>query len=361
MILQGNLALARLSHFSSQCLDKRAIVPLAFNIIRVPSVRQLCSVSHESHGSVRSTLTTPLSHRLYATAAVSRPKAHTGRTTSAPRKKASTAKAPTASSAGAAKKPAAKKAGTKKPAAEKTKSKAKAKSKPRTRAKSTKARKKPVKAKKRALTPEQKEKLVEQKKKLAIKNLKAKALTVPKKLPFTAFSVLLAEKTKGGVNVTTVATDVSATYKSFKPEEREHYNHIANQNKATNTAAYQAWIRSFTPVQIHEANNARQLLKKRRTKGQWPKLEDERLVKGPKSSYTFFHIQRYRSGDFAGMSVGQAAKLIGTEWRALSAEEKKTYVQQSEEDSARYDQEVKAVYNRGLNRTTASRRAAKAA
>lgn len=103
---------------------------------------------------------------------------------------------------------------------------------------------------------------------------------------------------------------------------RKHYNHIANQNKATNQARYREWIRSFTPTQIHEANNARLLLKKKKTSGSWTKLEDERLAKRPRNDFSYFVEDRFKSGDFAGMKLGEAAKLMGGEWRALSANEK---------------------------------------
>ncbi|KAL8728809.1 MAG: hypothetical protein Q9181_005213 [Wetmoreana brouardii] len=341
MILQEYRALARLSRLGSQCLDTRVAASLAFNLARVSSLGRPFTTSSELTSTLIPTVDTSIRHRAYATKAVSRPKAHTGRTTSAPRKKAAatTNEATTSAPAKPAKKSAAKKA------------KPKSKSKPRTKAKSTKARKKskkakaaPTKKKRNAQTPEQKSRL-------AIKELKVKALTPPKKLPYTAFAVLLAEKTKEdrrpvGKGAESVTKDCGTKYRSFTPEEREHYNHIANQNKATNAARYREWITSHTPSQIHEANNARNLLKRRTKSTSWPKLQDERLVTRLKTPYNLFYTHRYRSGDFAGMKVTEAAKLIGSEWRGLSAGEKQPYSKMSEEDSARYDQEVKAVYNR---------------
>ncbi|KAL8932948.1 MAG: hypothetical protein Q9216_006599 [Gyalolechia sp. 2 TL-2023] len=345
-------ALARWSHLSSQCLDKRAALSLAFNITRVPSPQQPSVGSHEITCPNKSTFSVLLPYRPYATNAVSRPKAHTGRTTSRPRKKAPATKAPAAKSAAAAKKPAAKKpAGTK--AKSKAKSKAKPKSKPRTKAKSTQARKKPAKAKKPILTTEQQARR-------DIKALKIKALTPPKQLPASAFSVLMGERAKqdrqklGQGAIGSTAKDCSRIYKSFAPEDRERYNHIANQNKATNASRYREWIHSFTPLQINEANNARQALKRRTKATLWPKLKDERLVKRLKSSYNMFYTHRYNSGDFAGVKIGEAGKLIGAEWRGMTADAKKTYNQLAEEDSARYDQEVKAVYNRDVQHKAAT-------
>lgn len=63
---------------------------------------------------------------------------------------------------------------------------------------------------------------------------------------------------------------------------------------------------------------------RRKTKGRhWAKLVDERLVKGLRTQYNQFYTERYKSGDYKGMNVGEAGKLIGAEWRALSASEKK--------------------------------------
>ncbi|KAL8929971.1 MAG: hypothetical protein Q9208_001115 [Pyrenodesmia sp. 3 TL-2023] len=364
MALLGTRALARLSHLSSQCLDKR--VSLAWNIARVSAQQTSSLGGHEAICAARPTFNVSLPSRLYATNAVSRPKAHTGRTTSAPRKKASTTtKAPTAGAQGRPKKPAAEKATAKAPKprttkASTSKAKPKTKSKPRTRAKSTKARKKPAKAKKRRLTPEQVEKKAKQKNRQAIKDLKVKALTPPKKLPSTAYVVFIAERTqKGGAAAGPSAIkECARIYKSFSPEEREHYNHIANQNKATNQARYREWIRSFTPTQIYEANNARLSLKKKKISGSWTKLEDERLAKRARNNYSYFVKDRFKSGDFAGMGLAEAAKLMGGEWRALSANEKQAYSRRAEEDMARYDQEVKAVYNRDVKHNAAKAAAA---
>ncbi|KAI4141036.1 MAG: hypothetical protein LQ341_003628 [Variospora aurantia] len=341
---------------NSQCLDKR--VSLALNVTRVSTQIQSRLANYDPLGTSTPTFSSSLPYRPYATNAVSRPKAHTGRTTSAPRKKAETAQATTSDAAATTKKPPTKKPAAKKSAAKKPKTSPKKKSKPRTRAKSTRARKKPTKAKKRRLTPKQKEEQAKQKGRQTLKDLKEKALTIPKKLPATAYSVLLLEQMKarraGGKRDPTrvITKDCGTMYHSLSPEQREHYNHIANQNRATNKRQYGEWIRSFTPIQIRQANTARVQLKKK-TKASWPKLWDERQVKRFRNTYNFFLTARHKSGDFAGVPFVEASKLIGREWKALSADEKKAYLQSAEEDLARYDQEVKAVYNRDVVRPAA--------
>ncbi|KAL8667400.1 MAG: hypothetical protein Q9202_000616 [Teloschistes flavicans] len=279
---------------------------------------------------------------------------HTGRTASAPRKKASVAKATTSKATPAVKKPAAKKPKTASKPKSKSKSKAKPKGQLKTKAKSAKARKKP----KAKAVPKKKKKVVqtpEQKKRLAIKAYKAKALEPPKRLPSIAYQVLLFEvsKTKPG-QVTDAAKEASVRYNAFDPTEREHYNHIANENKVANESEYRKWIQSYSPVQIAEANTARLALRKSSTQGKrWPKLQDERLVTRPRSPYNLFYKQRYLTGDFKGMRVAAAAKLIGAEWREMDASQKKPYLQAGGEEYARYEQEVKAVYNRNVQRAAA--------
>lgn len=101
----------------------------------------------------------------------------------------------------------------------------------------------------------------------------------------------------------------------------KHYNHLANQNKAANATAYRQWIESHTPTIIHDANLARQHL--RRLGVSAPQLQDDRQVKGPRGPFTWFHQERLQSGDLRGLKIAEAAKLTGREWKALSASEKK--------------------------------------
>ncbi|CAL8583353.1 hypothetical protein XPA_008977 [Xanthoria parietina] len=344
MVFQTHRALARLSRCSLQCLDKPGLAALGFNLTRV-ALRRPYLGPHEATDTFRPAFQTPPLCRSYAKDAVSRPKAHTGRTATAPRKKASTARS-TAPATGV-------ESGvvTGNSVAKKTKSKAKSKPKPkpRTKAKSTKARKKSPKTKatpakkKKALKPEEKERLL-------VKELKAKALSPPKRLATSAFTVLFVEKQRElrtSESAASISKECSKIYRSFTPEQREHYNHIANENKASYDSTYRNWILSHSPTQILEANAARVALKKR-MKSPKTKLHDERLVKRPRNAFSRFSVQRHLSRDFAGMKLGEAAKLISAEWRAMSENDKKPFLQERDEDLARYVQEVKAVYDRDV-------------
>ena len=51
-------------------------------------------------------------------------------------------------------------------------------------------------------------------------------------------------------------------------------------------------------------------------------IQDSRKVKRPVSARLVFLQDRYASGDMSGMGLGDAARLINAEWKALGAGEK---------------------------------------
>lgn len=52
-------------------------------------------------------------------------------------------------------------------------------------------------------------------------------------------------------------------------------------------------------------------------------LQDDRLVKQPRSAFINFCVERRASGDYARMHVTESAKLLGREWKQLDAATKK--------------------------------------
>jgi len=94
-------------------------------------------------------------------------------------------------------------------------------------------------------------------------------------------------------------------------------------------AEYQAWILSHTPEEIHAANLARRQLRRLTKDSQKtaPKhttmLIDDRKVKAVANPYAQFFGERYRSGDLKGLAVKDASRLVASEWKALTAAEKK--------------------------------------
>lgn len=110
----------------------------------------------------------------------------------------------------------------------------------------------------------------------------------------------------------------------------QHYNHMANQKREADLAAHRKWVLSHTAEEIHAANTARQQLRRvsEKTKkpagwrAKWAKIADPREVKRPSSAYLIFSTARNVSGDMHKIAFGDRAKLIASEWKALTAEEK---------------------------------------
>lgn len=182
--------------------------------------------------------------RSFATKPASRPKAHTGRTTSKPRKKATTTTKPAASKTSSSKTSSTVKAKPgPKPGSKNTKPKSlrkartTAKAKPKTRAKS---KAKPKVRVKKVLTAEQVAKASSKKERARITELKGQSLTPPKLLPATAYLVVNAELAKASHGIK--SKEAAAKYKSFTPEELEVncYTLYGQEILTVSTAALQS-------------------------------------------------------------------------------------------------------------------------
>jgi len=208
---------------------------------------------------------------------------------------------------------------------------------------------KKLKAKLRGRPAKKKILTEEEAKKVAVKDLKAKALILPKKLPHTAWTVLASEMSKANPTNPRVASgmvEASAKYKSLSPAELEHYNHTANLNKAANETTYKQWVESHTPEQIRVANLARAQLRTKDPLHTWRAIHDDRIPKRPSNPMFLFYKERYASGDLKGIALGDNARLLAKEWAALAPSDKKTYENQATTDRQRYAQEYKTVFHR---------------
>ncbi|KUJ20616.1 uncharacterized protein LY89DRAFT_666276 [Mollisia scopiformis] len=232
--------------------------------------------------------------------------------------------------------------------------------KPKTKAAPKKAVKKPAKkpakkakpalrkAKKPVKKPVKRKVLTEKQKELAvIKDLRAKALSIPTMKPPSAWQVFTADQSKtSGAPLTERMSAFGQQYKSLSPAELESLNHIANENKETNAVQYKQWVESHTPDQIRIANNARKLLKKKYNKKHLATIVDSRQPKRPANARAMFVKDRYDSGDFKGIKFAEASKLVQSEWSALSPSERKVYEDSGKSNVNRYVQEYKTVYHR---------------
>jgi hypothetical protein len=157
----------------------------------------------------------------------------------------------------------------------------------------------------------------------------------------------------------------------------QHYNHVANQNKAVNEAEYKKWLSSYTPVEISKANAARRSLWRQsgRGKGSLNLLKDDRRPKRPTPAYIQFCQERYRSGDLKHLSLVDAGRLSGREWKELNEADKQVrlasvmvhwgqnligvFTMQQYRDAyakqfARYAQEVRSLLDRDVDSSQSS-------
>lgn len=230
---------------------------------------------------------------------------------------------------------------------------------------STKASAKPkkkkvaAKPKKRVLSEKQKLAAVKKKEREELKELKDTALmkTEPKKRPDSAYRLFVTENAAKGVNAAQHMKETAAKFKELSAGELEvrlvlpshpiplyfipltnkfqQYNHIANQNKATNETAYSDWVEQHTAEQIRLANAARATLRRKMTNGKKTKrfghgfspIKDDRQVKRPTNAFFKFNTERQSSGDLKNIKLSEAVRLVKTEWDALPAGEKKVCAQ----------------------------------
>ncbi|OCL05103.1 hypothetical protein AOQ84DRAFT_379910 [Glonium stellatum] len=242
------------------------------------------------------------------------------------------------------KKAAAAKGAAEKKAAPKKKTTAKKKAAPKRRVR--------AKASKKPLSEQALEKAAAKKTRIRLNELKKKALTEPKKRPYTAWSVYMTEisrsAAKDGRSASKITAEFGPKYQNFTPAEREHYNHLANQNRAANEAEYNAWVLKHTPLEIHEANAARLLLKRKfkLTGNKVVRIKDDRQVKAAMGPLFQFMDERRKSGDYKGIPIVEAAKLMTSEFKALSAGERKKYEDMAAADLTRYYREFESVFGR---------------
>ncbi|KAE8372917.1 hypothetical protein BDV26DRAFT_273128 [Aspergillus bertholletiae] len=210
----------------------------------------------------------------------------------------------------------------------------------------TKPKPKP-KPKARQLTEKQKEAKKAQELRDQIKDLKIAALEAPKKLPERVTTLAIKEKFQEARNSYSkpqdafkAATDLA---KTLSQEEREHLAAVAESNKNANATAYNEWIKSYTPLQVKDANLARVKLT-RLTKKKYPPLRDDRLVKRASSSYVIFYLERTGQGDFKHMAVKDISARVAEEWKGLTESEKEKYDRLHAADRERYFREYREVY-----------------
>lgn len=229
--------------------------------------------------------------------------------------------------------------------------KAKRGRKPGSTTKAKSPKKKAVKAKKpkvkKRLTEKQKVAKAARERREQIKDLKGIALVPPKKLTASAWPLAVkeqvAELKSGSGTSTEKFSEAISRAKNLTSDEYNKLEAQANENRATNKANYEAWVKSYSPNQIKDANSARRFLT-RLLKKRIPPIEDDRQVKRPRSAYFFYMLERRDSSDLKPKGGPDFTRIVGEEWTQLTEYEKESYQKKQAEDRLRYEREHKEVY-----------------
>ncbi|TEA14184.1 High mobility group protein DSP1 [Colletotrichum sidae] len=264
-----------------------------------------------------------------ASTATKKPKASATKKETTPAAKKVAAKKP------AAKKPAAKKPAAKKPAAKKKKKVTK-KVKP-----------------KRVKTPEE---LL----KLKIRELKTKALLKQEPQPNgrSAWQAYVNERSdefsKTGDRAVFGALMKSCGngWRNLSSYEVQRYEEIAKEQRLKTEAAYKAWVESYDPLAIRNANLARRHLRRITKNPRIPKtIEDHRAPASCTTAFMMFCKEQWATGRFAKVEHAKvAAPQLAKEWREMSDSKKQSYRDLADDDSARYHREAEQTYGQGFGR-----------
>jgi hypothetical protein len=83
-------------------------------------------------------------------------------------------------------------------------------------------------------------------------------------------------------------------------------------------------VRSHTPLQIKQANEARRKLRRKfkAKKRQFPIIPDDRQVKRPKTAFMIFMEELSGSGDLENLKLAERGAQAGQRWKSLTESEK---------------------------------------
>ncbi|XEU98721.1 hypothetical protein FSHL1_004008 [Fusarium sambucinum] len=217
-----------------------------------------------------------------------------------------------------------------------TKSKDKAKDKPKAKAKTKPAEEKPKKPKKVA----DPEKL----KKLEIKEVKKWALKekLPQ-LPASSWILYTFENRAsnlGAGGITQQTTAMAEKFRQLSQSEIDDLTARGGANREKNQENYKAWVEAHEPARIHLANKSRRRLAFLTGKPEKP-IIDERLPERPKGSYAMFVTENHSR--FASAGRHEVFKLLGEEWKQISAAEKARYEEKAAEGFAKFKAEMDKI------------------
>lgn len=89
--------------------------------------------------------------------------------------------------------------------------------------------------------------------------------------------------------------------------------------------ALKNWVDSHTPWEIHVANRARMVLRRKYNVSARKTIPDPRYPKQPQTPFGIFLKAQHETRDFGDVTFTEAMSQIGAEWKKLTPEERKVW------------------------------------
>lgn len=98
---------------------------------------------------------------------------------------------------------------------------------------------------------------------------------------------------------------------------------MARQNKVANDVMHKKWVDSYTAQEIHDANLARLLLRRKYSAKVKPTIDDPRWPNKHMTPYVSYIKSRFHAPDLEAHNGKVRFTKIALEWKQLGAEERK--------------------------------------
>lgn len=135
---------------------------------------------------------------------------------------------------------------------------------------------------------------------------------------------------------------LSEEWKSLSEGERASFNAKAEAGAEKYERDLERWRNALTPEDI-KRENAYITSQRKKGKSGVAKLRDPTKPKAPITPFFQFfqELRNTRSSEIAGLSIPEAAKKVGAEWKQLSADEKEPFTKRYAEEREKYNADLK--------------------
>ncbi|KAJ7592753.1 HMG-box [Mycena floridula] len=144
------------------------------------------------------------------------------------------------------------------------------------------------------------------------------------------------------LNVAQAAKEAELEYASLSKEDKEPYKRRSRAMKETRERDLSAYMRTLTPDDI-KRENAYRTAQRKSGKSRKDNIEDLNASKKPLSGY-FMFLQRIRTNPHMVQEIfgdetetTKQSVLAAAKWRAMTADERKPYLAQAEQEKMEYE------------------------